>query len=79
MGMEHRRKSAFTSALFFYMTAVVALITLIPFTFRVPAGFRIGWSMDVPDLITNVMLFLPLGFLFRLSRGRNAEWSLHRQ
>ncbi len=73
MEMEHLRESAFTSALFIYMTAVVILITLIPFTFRIPAGFHVGWSTDAPDMITNVFLFLPVGFLFRLSRGKNRD------
>lgn len=73
MRIAPQRKSAFTSALFIYMTAVVILITLIPFTFRIPAEFRIGWSGNVPDMITNVILFLPVGFLFRLSRGKNRD------
>jgi glycopeptide antibiotics resistance protein len=68
-----RRESAFTSALFIYMTAVVVLITLLPFRFRIPARFQITWSTDVPDLMTNVILFLPIGFLFRLSRGRKKD------
>lgn len=71
--IEPQRESAFTSALFIYMTAVVVLITLFPFRFRIPAQFRIIWSTDVPSLITNVFLFLPIGFLFRLNRGRNRD------
>jgi VanZ family protein len=62
------RESSFSSALFIYMTAVVVLITLIPFRFRIPAGFHMTWSTSLPDLVTNVILFLPVGFLFRLSR-----------
>jgi glycopeptide antibiotics resistance protein len=68
-----QRESAFASALFIYMAAVVVLITLIPFRFRMPAGFRITWSTDVRDLITNVILFLPIGFLFRLGRRRKKD------
>jgi glycopeptide antibiotics resistance protein len=66
-----RRESAFTYALFFYVTAVVVLITLIPFRFRIPLGFRLTWSTNLPDLVTNVILFLPVGFLLRLNRGGN--------
>jgi glycopeptide antibiotics resistance protein len=68
-----RRESAFTSALFIYMTAVVVLITLLPLNFRIPAKYQITWSFDASDMITNVILFLPVGFLFRLSRGRKND------
>lgn len=68
--LEPPRASAFTSSLFIYMTAVVVLVTLFPFKFRIPAEFRITWSFGVSELVPNVILFLPIGFLFRLSYGR---------
>ena len=68
MRKPDRRETAFASALFVYMTAVVVLITLLPLRFRMPPVFHIVWGTDLEDLITNVILFLPVGFLLRLSR-----------
>jgi glycopeptide antibiotics resistance protein len=68
-----KKESAFASALFIYMTAVVVLITLLPLNFHMPARYQINWSFDASDMGTNLILFLPVGFLFRLSRSRKAD------
>src|SRR5690349_5584928 len=53
-----------------YLTSITLLITLVPFRFRWPTSIHILWFAPWFDVITNVLLFLPLGFLYRLTRRR---------
>lgn len=58
-----------------YLLLVTAVITLTPFRFGWPDGLRLSWITKPSDIAGNVLLFLPLGFLYRLSarpaaRGR---------
>jgi hypothetical protein len=55
------------------MTLVVAAITLIPFEFKAPEHLNITLTGGVLDIIENIVLYLPLGFLFQLAR-RQAEF-----
>ena len=73
--MESRdyKTYTFSYALLVYMCIIVVLITLIPFTFRIPEKIHITWSTDFPDLITNILFFLPIGFLFKLSLEKNKD------
>jgi VanZ family protein len=50
-----------------YMVLVTAVITLAPFRFARPAVLTLSWLVDPADVVANVLLFLPLGFLFRVS------------
>lgn len=54
-------------AFLLYLVAVVTIVTLIPFDFTPPTGLHILWEGELPDAAANVVLFLPLGFLFRLT------------
>lgn len=54
-------------ALLGYLLLVAAVITLSPFRFARPGRVRVEWIVDPGDVIANVLLFLPLGFLARLS------------
>ncbi|MGQ0766539.1 MAG: VanZ family protein [Gemmatimonadota bacterium] len=54
-------------ALFGYLLGVTLIITLLPFRFSRPESWRIMLSGSPLDVAANVLLFLPLGFLFRLS------------
>jgi hypothetical protein len=56
------------------MILIVVGITLIPFDFHPSARIRIHWSVNTADIITNVFLFIPIGFLFRLSRKTDTEF-----
>lgn len=58
-------------ALFGYLLGVTLIITLLPFRFARPESWRIMLSGTPLDVVANVLLFLPLGFLFRLAT-RNA-------
>ncbi len=66
-------QSTFGYALLLYIVIVVALITLIPFEFRIPDKIQISWATDTEDFFTNIILFLPVGFIFRLSRRTNED------
>lgn len=66
--VRDRKQSILSYALLVYMVILVLLITFIPFHFRIPQKIQISWEIYLYDNITNIFLFLPLGFLFRLSR-----------
>jgi glycopeptide antibiotics resistance protein len=63
-------------ALLTYMTLVIVAITLIPFEFKIPSRIQIYHSGSVSDVINNIILFIPLGFLFQLARRRSGWLSL---
>jgi VanZ family protein len=56
-------------ALLAYMLGVTLIITLLPFQFEWPAQWRIASIIDPVDMIANVLLFVPLGFFYRLARS----------
>ncbi len=54
-------------AMLVYILVVIALLTLSPFRFEWPSQWRIsGWS-DLRDAPANFLLFLPVGYFFRLA------------
>ena len=59
-------------ALLGYMLAVTLIITLLPFQFRWPTQWKVLVDGPLLDIAANVLLFVPLGFLYRLAfrRGR---------
>jgi VanZ family protein len=59
-----------------YMVLVTAVITLAPFRFAQPTLVTLSWLVDPADVVANVLLFLPLGFLFRLTM-RSPEGTRH--
>ncbi len=54
------------------MLGVTFIITLLPFQFDRPTRWRVMYTGDAIDIVANVLLFIPLGFLYRLAR-RNAS------
>lgn len=50
-----------------YFLFVTAVITLAPFRFTLPVDARLSWLVDPGDVIANMLLFVPLGFLFRVT------------
>ena len=71
----NQRQVALSYALLMYMVGIALLITLIPFQFYIPHELSNIWVMYLNNSITNFMLFIPLGFLFQLSR-RNHNGTL---
>lgn len=63
---ETGRRLAHT--LLIYMLAVTALITLLPFRFEWPQAPRILLFGSAVDVVANVLLFVPLGFLWCYAR-----------
>ncbi|HQU71645.1 MAG: VanZ family protein [Calditrichaeota bacterium] len=57
-----------STALLWYMVLLVALVTLMPFEFQLNGRHRLSMIAGVGDVVGNIILFLPLGFLFQLSR-----------
>lgn len=57
-------------ALLGYTLVVVALITLSPFRFTWPETWAISWWSDRRDAPANFLLFLPVGYFFRLALPR---------
>ncbi|HYR85445.1 MAG TPA: VanZ family protein [Terriglobia bacterium] len=51
-----------------YCFSLMLMITLAPFRFRWPSSVDCMWEGPWFDIVTNVLLFLPLGFLFWLTR-----------
>jgi glycopeptide antibiotics resistance protein len=58
------------AALLGYITLVIVLVTLNPFYFALPERPRISAYVKPDDVVANVLLFLPVGFLYRLTGGR---------
>jgi len=58
------------------MTLVIAAITLILFDFRIPQRVAFSSADSIADIINNIVLFVPLGFLFQVSPRRTGWGSL---
>ena len=73
MKSSDQPQTTLSAALLIYLVFVVFIITLIPFNFRLPHRIQIAWIANLPDIITNILLFIPIGFLFRLSRRNHKD------
>ena len=73
MAVTNQKQFALSYALLLCMVGVVLLITLIPFQFHIPQRISSIWEINLNDSITNIFLFIPLGFLFRLSRRNHKD------
>jgi hypothetical protein len=50
------------------MLAITLIITLLPFQFEWPRAWRLAFFGEPLDIAANVLLFVPLGFLYRLTQ-----------
>ena len=55
-------------ALLAYVAVITVVVTLLPFEFALPRQPRIVLSGDLVDVLANVALFVPLGFLYSVAR-----------
>jgi len=55
-------------ALLAYVAAITAVVTLLPFQFAIPSQPRVMLTGGLVDVLANVALFLPLGFLYAVAR-----------
>jgi len=53
-----------------YMTLVILLLTLNPFYLALPDQVAFQWDSSLGNLISNILMFVPIGFLYRLTTGR---------
>lgn len=58
----------FFTALLLLVVAAILVFTLWPFDFSQAAGPAFKWQTNLHDVLTNIALFLPFGFLLRLAR-----------
>jgi glycopeptide antibiotics resistance protein len=72
LSVNNNKRSILGPALLIYMSGMVLLVTLIPFQFRAVESIVFHWRINPSDLVMNVFLFLPLGFLYSLSRGKES-------
>ena len=56
-----------------YLTLMVAVITLSPFRFALEPVNAITSRWTVFDLVMNVVMFVPIGFIYQLSRPRGTK------
>jgi hypothetical protein len=64
------------SALLAYMLGVTLIVTLLPFQFALPDRWEVIVGGDPYDAIVSLVLFIPLGFLFRLARPGERQGSM---
>jgi glycopeptide antibiotics resistance protein len=69
--------SRLATALLAYVAAITAVVTLLPFEFAIPTQPRVMVSGGLVDVLANVALFLPLGFLYAVAR-QDANVSPHK-
>jgi hypothetical protein len=60
---SHSHSHSLGSALALYFAGVILVVTLVPLHFRLPAELVLTGFVSLSDLIANVALFVPLGFL----------------
>lgn len=72
MGQPNMRHSL-SFALLIYLLSIIVLVTLLPFRFAWPNQIQILFFDNVFDVIANIGLFLPLGFLYRLHQPRQDD------
>jgi glycopeptide antibiotics resistance protein len=68
--------SRLSLALLGYVILVILFLTLNPFYLSIPDRVHIEWFSDPGDVITNIILFLPVGFLYRMITKRRGAWLL---
>ncbi len=78
---RHRRAADLTAlrlgrAVLAYLVAITVMITLAPFRFagQPTHGFTAVWTWS--DLVMNIVMFVPLGFVYQLTRpaGSPVQW-----
>ncbi len=71
-------RARLSRALLLYYVGVVLVITLAPFRFAVPSDFVVFYGSLPFDVVANVLLFVPLGFLYPLTRSDGRSTALAR-
>lgn len=74
---RYRRAADFTAlrlgrAVLGYLAVMVAVITLAPFRFQATPAHGLTTIWNWQDLVLNVLMFVPFGFVYQLTRPRGA-------
>lgn len=64
------------AALLGYFILVILLLTLNPFYLAMPVEAGFSFQSDFNNLVSNVLLFLPIGFLYRLATKQRGAFLL---
>jgi VanZ family protein len=64
------------AALFAYMLGITLVVTLLPFHFARPLAWRVMTTGGPVDIVANVLMFVPLGFLWRMTGRRGGRHEL---
>jgi glycopeptide antibiotics resistance protein len=72
-GAGKPRQSGLEWSLFAYSSIITLLITLAPFRFYWPPSVRVIYVGPVFDIVSNILLFLPPGFLYSLTHRPRAH------
>lgn len=70
---SRQARSALGRALLAYVAFMVLLITWSPFRFSLPSQVTLMWGATWSDIVLNIVLFLPLGFLFTASATKSHQ------
>jgi glycopeptide antibiotics resistance protein len=68
----HDTGARLAAALLAYMAVITAVVTLLPFRFAVPTQPRVMVFGSAFDIVANLALFVPLGFLYAVARKDSA-------
>ena len=64
MNRTTNEKKPFGLCLLSYTLFIVLVVTLTPFNFHFSKDFPISWNVTQIDIITNIILFIPPGFMY---------------
>jgi hypothetical protein len=67
---SERYHQALGYTLLAYMTLMTAVVTLVPFSFAVPKSIQFTLRGYTPDVLSNIVLFVPIGFFFQRTHDR---------
>lgn len=74
--MLNKTGTRLSAALLGYVILIILLLTLNPFYLAWPTRFIFTVQSDLSNLIANILLFLPLGFFYRLTVRRRGAFLL---
>ncbi|UCF38764.1 MAG: VanZ family protein [Acidobacteriota bacterium] len=63
-----RGRTGFNYALLSYVVLVIFVITVAPFEFHIPNEVTIRFTSSLSNLLSNILLFIPAGFIFQMAR-----------
>ena len=72
--MQNKTGTRLSAALLGYMILVILLLTLNPFYIALPTRIAFTAQSDLYNFVSNILLFLPLGFFYRLTTGQRGAF-----